>query len=379
MPRIAQSLRIVWAVSLMAGMLAGTFPGVAIAVNAGQTRAGSSRAKDDSVTNHDDQIPESTPAPVALSSGVPVTASLPAAAANSCAPGAVQYTIDVPTGATDLGISLTGNQTDNLLVSFGQPVSVVAGQAVADFIANTPGVNQSLSIGLSSTPPLQAGVYYIAVSNCSTAAFDFTITADVIGVPVTATPSIVGLSANLTGDLLTLTGTAQDAGGDMTEANVVFLDGAGNPLGTTTPFQYAFGSATSVAFTINVQGLERYLQALQVSMTVIDSRGNTSPPITASFANGDPGGPHLNVILFDGLTEMLTIKGFGFKAPVQLEVNGVIVAPPIKIKVKGGTKKMGGIKLVVHATGPNLNLENGFNRIRVICNGLRSPLVVVTI
>jgi hypothetical protein len=325
------------------------------------------------------QNPSSAPNPIALASGVPTTGSIAAADPNSCAPGSIQYTIQVPTGATELAIALVGNQADNLLVSFGQPVTVLDGQAVADFIANSPGVNQSLTIGPSSSPPLQQGTYYIAVGNCSTAPYNFTLTADVVGGTISTFPSIAEVSADLEGDTLTLTGTAQDLGGDMTEADVVFLDGDGNPLGTTTPFQYAFGTDTSVVFTITVQGMERYLQALQVSMTVIDSQGNTSPAVTASFANGDPGGPQMNLILFDGLDSLLTIKGTGFKSPVQLEVNGVIVAPPLRVKVKGGTKKKGGTKLLIPGTGPDLNLQNGFNRIRVISNGLRSQLIVISI
>jgi hypothetical protein len=87
----------------------------------------------------------------------------------------------------------------------------------------------------------------------------------------------------------------------------------------------------------------------------------------------------MNLILFDGLDSLLTIKGTGFKSPVQLEVNGVIVAPPLRVKVKGGTKKKGGTKLLIPGTGPDLNLQNGFNRIRVISNGLRSQLIVISI
>ena len=324
-------------------------------------------------------VPVAAQSTTALSSGVPVMASLAASAPNSCTPGATQYTIQVPAGAIELSITLTGDQSDNLLVSIGQPVTVSEGQAVADYIANSPGANQTLAIGPASTPALAPGEYFIAVGNCSTSALNFTLTASITQGAINSTPSVTGLSASLDGDTLTVTGTAQDAGGDMTEVDVIFMDGAGKVLGTTTPFQYPFGTATSVAFNVTVQGMENFLPALQISFSVLDGQGNVSPAVVASFANGDPNGPQLSSITFDGLHSLMVITGSGFKAPIQVEVNGVIVAPPLKAKIKGGSKKKGGTKLKIPGTGPNLNLQNGFNRIRVISNGQRSQLVVVSI
>ncbi|HEY6328061.1 MAG TPA: hypothetical protein VI756_01900 [Blastocatellia bacterium] len=362
MQPLMRSLRIGALFSMAAGLGLSSFPG-------GNVRAGAYPARTAFVRQMT----------VALSSGVAVTGSIPAASPDSCSPDTTQYTIDVPSGAMELAITLSGDQTDNLLVSIGQPVTVSDGQAVADYIANSPGASQTLAIGPSSSPALQAATYYIDVSNCSTSAFNFTLTATVTGGTIDTPPTVTGLQASLSGNLLTLTGTAQDAGGDMTEANVVFLDGSGNPLGTTTPFPYDFGTATTVNFNITVQGLNQYLQALQASLTIIDNQGNTSTPIVASFANGDPGGPQLSLFDFDGLHNMLTIKGSAFKTPTQLEVDGEVVAPPLKVKIKGGSKKKGGTKLVIDATGPQLNLNSGFNRVRVISNGLRSQLIVVTI
>jgi len=57
-----------------------------------------------------------------------------------------------------------------------------------------------------------------------------------------------------------------------------------------------------------------------------------------------------------------------------LEINGLIVAPPLKIKVKGG-----GAKLKIGGSGTDLNLKNGPNRLRMLSGGLRSNIVVLTL
>ena len=54
-----------------------------------------------------------------------------------------------------------------------------------------------------------------------------------------------------------------------------------------------------------------------------------------------------------------------------MQVNGVQVAPPEKIRIKGG-----GSKFKIAASARNLNLIGGPNRIRVIDNGLRSNIFV---
>jgi hypothetical protein len=323
----------------------------------------------------------SAPAPVALSSGVPMTGSVSASTAGACTPGPTQYTIDVPSGTTQLTVALNGNQDDDLLVRFGQPVSVSDGQVTADFIAKVESSGtQSVTITPSSTPALQDGTYYIAVGNCSTGTLNFTITADIEGTGLPGTlPLITGLTADLEANVLTLTGTATDTLASLTKADVIFLDGDGNALGTTTPFQYAFGSSNPASFTITLSNLANYPQAVAASVTVFDNQGNISTPALAFFAAGDAGGPQINVVVFDGLHKLLKIKGEGFKKPIQLEINGTIVAPPLHVAIIGGTKKSGGTKLKITGTGPKLNLTSGFNRVQVISNGLRSNLVVVSI
>jgi hypothetical protein len=58
------------------------------------------------------------------------------------------------------------------------------------------------------------------------------------------------------------------------------------------------------------------------------------------------------------------------KGDLQLEVNGLVVAPPLAIEKSGK-------KLTVRGQAAELNLRAGSNRIRVLSNGLSSNLVVI--
>jgi hypothetical protein len=313
---------------------------------------------------------------VKLTSGVGQIGAVAPAPANQCSLGTTQYTIVVPQGASGLTITLTGNQQNDLFVRYGQPVAVSGGQTQFDFQANASGTSQTVTVTPTGSPALQTGTYYVAVANCATSTMNYSVTATVSGGGSggDSTPSIVTLSASLAGNTLTLKGTAADSGGDLTEANAVFVDGAGHALGTTSPFQYNFGSVSSSLFTIAIGNMQNFPQAVSVRLTVIDSSGNASAPVTASFGNADPGGPTINSVSFDGRDNLTIVKGAGFAGQLQLEVNGVIVAPPVKIKVKGG-----GSKLKIAGSGPDLNLKNGPNRVRVINNGLNSNIVVLTL
>jgi hypothetical protein len=82
---------------------------------------------------------------------------------------------------------------------------------------------------------------------------------------------------------------------------------------------------------------------------------------------GDPGGPTLKKVSYDGAT--MTIKGSGFNGALQLEVNDVVVGPPLKIKLKST-----GAKLKIKGSQAELNLHSGSNRVRVVANGLRSAI-----
>jgi len=120
--------------------------------------------------------PEET---IALTSGAPRSGSLPAPEPNSAVLGSTQYTIQLPAGATQLKVDLSGNQDVDLFVRFGQRIVVQGGQVVADHRADTQSNNESLTITSSSSPTLRTGVYYIAVANFGPGAANFTVTATV--------------------------------------------------------------------------------------------------------------------------------------------------------------------------------------------------------
>src|SRR5262249_22438884 len=312
---------------------------------------------------------------VKLTSGVGQTGAVAAAQPNQCTLGSTQYTVVVPQGASGLTVTLTGNHQDDLLVRYGQSVTIAGGQAQADFQANASGGNQTVPIPQTGSPALQTGTYYVAIGNCATSTLNYSVTATVTGGSSgSSTPAILNLAASLVGNTLTLKGTATDSGGDLSQANAVFVDGSGHAVGTTSPFPYNFGSVSASLFTITIGNMQSYPQAVSVTLTVIDSAANVSAPLTASFGNADPGGPTVNSVTFDGRNNVMIIKGDGFTGNLQLEINGMIVAPPPKIKLKGR-----GTKLKIAGSGSDLNLKNGPNRLRMLNDGLHSNILVLTL
>lgn len=94
-----------------------------------------------------------------------------------------EYAVFVPAGASELKIDLSGNQDLDLFARFNQPLFLVgSGGGVADYTSKNPGVTpESITITLSSSPPLRAGLYYIAIANRGPGAADFNLTATVTG------------------------------------------------------------------------------------------------------------------------------------------------------------------------------------------------------
>ncbi|MGH9842574.1 MAG: NF038122 family metalloprotease, partial [Blastocatellia bacterium] len=107
--------------------------------------------------------PNPTPTPggntVALTSGVPQTGAIPAPQqAGGGVLGETQYTIQVPIGATQLKVNLSGNQDVDLFVRFGNRIAIQNGSVVADFKSESESGNESITITPNSSPALQAGV-----------------------------------------------------------------------------------------------------------------------------------------------------------------------------------------------------------------------------
>jgi uncharacterized protein (TIGR03437 family) len=129
---------------------------------------------------------------VTLRSGIAQTGLLSAPSwAKGFVAGQTQYQIQVPMGANRLEVTLTGNQDVDLFVRYGQRVTFYPNSdSDADYVSESPGGSESLTITNASSPPLRQGTYFIAVGNYGPGAVSFTLTATingtVVSVPVTS-------------------------------------------------------------------------------------------------------------------------------------------------------------------------------------------------
>ncbi|HZS07346.1 MAG TPA: NF038122 family metalloprotease [Blastocatellia bacterium] len=141
-------------------------------------------------------IPTPTPGPdtVALASGAPqdgyTAASSPAGKAFG-----TQYTIQVPSGATELKVNLSANTDLDLYARFGSRVALQNGFVVADFKSVSDDYSESITITPGSSPALQAGVYYLMVVNYGPGPSTFRITATVNGGSGPTQGRVVSVSA----------------------------------------------------------------------------------------------------------------------------------------------------------------------------------------
>jgi len=185
-------------------------------------------------------------------------------------------------------------------------------------------------------------------------------------------PAIGSLSADLRGDVLSLTGVGTDADGDVMQAQTTFFGEDGRSLAQTAPFPLDFGVTTTLAIKLGFTGMNGLAEATAVSLVLIDSRGNRSAAVTADFSAADAGGAKLTSASYsDGV---LKIKGKRLSSDMQVEINGVIVAPP-RI-VNSPSQK----KLNVAGSAADLRIRSGSNRIRVIsAGGQRSNILVAAL
>ena len=113
---------------------------------------------------------DSAPPPPAsarsLTSGVPAGFQLPAVDSPTLFTGDYGYTIEVPEGATKLRVRVAAAlpSTDvDLFIRRGSPVEVGSDGVAADYVSETETGNETIEIGLNSSPPLSPGVYHIAL------------------------------------------------------------------------------------------------------------------------------------------------------------------------------------------------------------------------
>lgn len=125
------------------------------------------------------------PAVVTMDSNPSISSSIPPSpSTTACGLNHTQYTINVPSGALQLVVTLDGpaNGDVDLYVRKGQPVvdTGFMNPFISDFRSEGSTPHEAVYVGPHSTIPLSAGTYYIAMSNCSDTSAAFTVSANVI-------------------------------------------------------------------------------------------------------------------------------------------------------------------------------------------------------
>ncbi|MGH9823159.1 MAG: hypothetical protein ACREDR_07910, partial [Blastocatellia bacterium] len=187
-----------------------------------------------------------------------------------------------------------------------------------------------------------------------------------------STPFISNLSGDLEAGVLNLTGTGSDFGEDMSAAEVTLRDDSGRTVGDTGQFSINLGGTGASVFLLQVTDLNPLPLAQTASLVIIDSGGNRSAPVAVDFGRADPGAPLVRGVTLKS-NGTLVITGGVFSGDLQLEINGVIVAPPLALEIKAGGKT-----LKVAGSTSSLNLSSGPNRVRVFAGAFKSDSWVFT-
>ncbi|MEN3334370.1 MAG: hypothetical protein V7641_3735 [Blastocatellia bacterium] len=299
---------------------------------------------------------------IPLTSGQPQTGGMTAPPPNLGVLSHTQYAIAVPPGATQLSIDLNGDQDVDLYARFGQPVVLQGHNPTVDYKSTTDSGSETITITPSSSLPLRQGIYYMAIANYGPGDASFTVTATVAGGIASSNnnhaPAIFNLIAHLEGDALGLDYAAIDRDGDLAMAEVSILDEAGRAVRSPLSMAINSGSATQVESQLVISGLSTPPTAWRAAVTLIDRSGNRSPAATVDFSKADSGGLALTGASFTGAK--LTLKARGLTDGLAVEINGRVIAPPQKIKIKGA-----GSKLMINGAASQLGLLFGANRIRV--------------
>ncbi len=186
-------------------------------------------------------------------------------------------------------------------------------------------------------------------------------------------PSIVSLNARLDGEVLTLTGTANDADTNLSSVQVIYYTKNGSFVGGfTNQFPAASTKSAFTPFSALVPLPGTVATAAKVSVVLLDSQGNTSAGVTADFSKEDLGGP---TITSARLTfQRLIINGSGLRGRLQLEVNGKIVTPPVQLQ---SDDDFDTVRTFGALSG--LGLRPGLNRIRINRFGKWSNIFVLNV
>ncbi|MBC7927204.1 MAG: trypsin-like peptidase domain-containing protein, partial [Bryobacteraceae bacterium] len=99
-----------------------------------------------------------------ITSGRPVEFSVGPVTGATLFSGANSFRVEIPQGATRMEIKLASAGQVGFIVRKDQPPAVVGGRAQGDYTSPGNTGNESLVVNSGSTPPLQAGTYYIGVA-----------------------------------------------------------------------------------------------------------------------------------------------------------------------------------------------------------------------
>lgn len=191
-------------------------------------------------------------------------------------------------------------------------------------------------------------------------------TLDFIGFDVRDLVTVDTVEASVSGTTLNVTSGVTSANRRIASVRTSLLDSANQVLGSpiTTTVGAVGDAYRDVTYSVSIASAPT---AAKLSVVAVDGDGVVSAPTILDFSVAEPGGGNITAVSHNG--KKLVINGTGFAGTLTIEVNGVIVAPPLTIKLKGG-----GAKIQVKANAATLGLVSGTNRIRVTSNGAFSNL-----
>ncbi len=251
---------------------------------------------------------------VALTSGTAQTGSIPAPpVANDCRLDPTQYTIQVPLNATQLRVTLTGNQDIDLYARFGQRVTGLSPNWDADHGSDSPNNNESITVTPNSSPTLRAGTYYLGVTNCGPGAANFTLTATVTG----GSAALATVSAaSFRGTELATDTIASAFGQNLATANA---------SATTTPLPTSLaGSTVRVRDSVGTERLASlfFVSAGQINFLVPTGTALGPATITVTSGNGATAAGTINIVSVTPGLFAANANGQGVAAAVAFRVRG---------------------------------------------------------
>lgn len=225
---------------------------------------------------------------VALTSGTGQSGTAPAStSANSCQLDTTQYAIQVPANSSQLSIALTGNQDIDLYVRFGQRVTGLSPNWAADFVSDSPNNTENVVITSNSTPGLQAGTYFIGVTNCAASPATYSLTATI----TTGNASLAAVSAaSFRGTELSSESIASAFGVNLATATTVATT---NPLPTSLS-----GTTVKVRDSLNTERLAPlfFVSPGQINFQVPPGTSAGTATITATNAGNAATSGTINIV-----------------------------------------------------------------------------------